>query len=100
MTIIGGNAVYIKGVNEKGSASVTSGITVTDCHIKTYGRVFNNAIGVLLVHAYDCEISQNEIHDGFYTAISSGWMWGYAENITNNIKIKNNLIYDIGQGWL
>lgn len=97
---IGGNAVYIKGVNEKGSADCTSNITVADCRIKTYGRIFNNAIGVLLIHAYNCEISQNEISDGFYTAISSGWVWGYSENITDNIQIKNNLIYDIGQGWL
>ncbi|NMP38394.1 MAG: right-handed parallel beta-helix repeat-containing protein [Clostridiales bacterium] len=97
---IGGNAVYIKGVNDKTSADITHDIVVTDCHIKTYGRIFNNAIGVLLIHAYNCEISQNEIHDGFYTAISSGWVWGYSENITDNIKIQNNLIYDIGQGWL
>ncbi len=97
---IGGNAVYIKGVNDANSTYVTSDITVTDCHIKSYGRVFNNAIGILLVHAFDCEISQNEIHDGFYTAISSGWVWGYGTNITDNIRITKNLIYDIGKGWL
>ena len=98
---IGGNAVYIKGENNVSDTSAqTKGITVTDCRIKTYGRVFNNAIGVLLIHARECEISNNEISDGFYTAISSGWVWGYAENVTDYITIKDNLIYDIGQGWL
>ncbi len=97
---IGGNAVYIKGNNSDNPDDQTHDITVTDCHIQAYGRVFNNAIGVLLIHARNCEISQNEIHDGFYTAISSGWVWGYAYNVTDYITIKNNLIYDIGQGWL
>ena len=97
---IGGNAVYIKGVRTKVTADEIRNITVTDCHIKSYGRIFNNAIGVLLIDAYDSKISHNEIHDGFYTAISVGWVWGYTENFTDNIKICDNLIYDIGQGWL
>lgn len=73
---------------------------MTDCHIKKYGRISNNAVGVLLIHAADCEISHNEIHDGWYTGISVGWVWGYSDNPTNGIKISNNLIYNIGNGWL
>ena len=95
---IGANAVYINGpfVIPAG----TSGITVTDCHIRYYGRIYNNAIGVLLIHASDCNIRNNEIHDGWYTAVSVGWNWGYTEHPTNNIKVQNNLIYNIGNGWL
>ncbi len=62
-----------------------------------YGRVFNNAVGVLVVHAKDCAIANNEIHDGYYTAISAGWVWGYGYNVTSDLQIANNLIYDIGQ---
>ncbi len=98
---IGAQAVYIIGQNcQPGSPSVTGNITVRDNHIYKYGRTFFNSVGILLIHANSCEISNNEIHDGYYTGISSGWVWGYGYNITDNIKIKDNLIYDIGQGWL
>ncbi len=95
---IGGNAVFVHG--DFVVPAATKNIKVTDCHIGYYGRIFNNAIGILVTHAIDCELSNNEIHDGWYTGISVGWNWGYADNPTNNIQIKNNLIYNIGNGWL
>ena len=95
---IGANAVFIHG--DRVVPATTKNIDVTDCHITRYGRIFNNAIGILLTNAIDCELSHNEIHEGWYTGISVGWNWGYSENPTNNIKITNNLIYDIGNGWL
>ncbi len=95
---IGANAVFIDG--DFVVPATTKNINVTDCHINKYGRIFNNAIGVLLTHAIDCDITNNEIHDGWYTGISVGWNWGYTDNPTNNINISNNLIYNIGNGWL
>ena len=95
---IGANAVFIHG--DFVVPATTKNINVTDCHINKYGRIFNNAIGVLLTNAIDCDITNNEIHDGWYTGISVGWNWGYADNPTNNINISNNLIYNIGNGWL
>ncbi len=96
---IGANAIFIHGDGNAVPAT-TKNINVKDCHINKYGRIFNNAIGILLTHAIDCELSNNEIHEGWYTGISVGWTWGYGNNPTNNIKIINNLIYDIGNGWL
>lgn len=95
---IGGNAVFIHG--DDVVPATTQRINVTDCHIKYYGRIFNNAIGILLTHAYDCDLSNNEIHDGWYTGVSVGWRWGYAEHPTDKIRICNNLIYNIGNAWL
>ena len=95
---IGANAVFIHG--DFVVPATTKNINVKDCHISSYGRIFNNAIGVLLTHAIDCDITNNEIHDGWYTGISVGWNWGYSDNPTNNINISNNLIYNIGNGWL
>ena len=73
---------------------------VRDNHILQYGRNWANASGVLVTHAKHVEITNNEIHDGYYTAISVGWVWGYAENVTDENLIAFNRIYDIGQGWL
>ena len=95
---IGGNAVFINAPHS--IPAVTTDITVKNCEINEYGRIYNHSIGVLLCHAADCEISDNTIHDGWYTAISVGWVWGYTENPTNNIKVTNNHIYNIGNGWL
>lgn len=95
---IGGNAIFIHG--DFTVPASTENINVKDCHIGYYGRIFNNAIGILLTHAINCELSNNEIHDGWYTGISVGWNWGYTDNPTNNIQVKNNLIYNIGNGWL
>ena len=96
---IGGNAVYVSGVNAD-NARTTANILVQDNHICGYGRNWANAIGVLVTHAKNCDISHNEIHDGYYTAISVGWNWGYAPHVTDGNRICDNLIYDIGQGWL
>ena len=95
---IGGNAVFING--DFVVPATTENINVTDTHISNYGRIFNNAIGILLTHAIDCDLTHNEIHDGWYTGISVGWNWGYTDNPTNDINISNNLIYNIGNGWL
>jgi len=95
-TQIGGNAVFIEGKFD----APNHDITVKDNLIAHYGRRFFNAIGVLNIHAHHVEIAHNEIYDGYYTAISSGWVWGYSENPTDYVAIENNLIYQIGQGWL
>ncbi len=95
---IGGNAVFINGAFV--IPATTNNIAVRNCEINEYGRIYNHSIGVLLCYASDCVIENNEIHDGWYTAVSVGWVWGYSENPTDNIQVKNNLIYNIGNGWL
>ncbi len=95
---IGGNAIFINA--PYAIPAVTKNISITNCEINEYGRIYNHSIGVLLCHASDCVIENNEIHDGWYTAVSVGWVWGYGENPTNNIQVKDNLIYNIGNGWL
>ena len=98
---IGAQAVVIWGENQPADTpTVTRNITVTNCLIAGYGRVFFNSVALLVMHANTVELSHNEIHDGYYTAISVGWVWGYGYTVTYNNKICDNLIYNIGQGWL
>ncbi len=98
---IGAQAVYIRGENvEVDNPAVTKNIKVNNNIISGFGRVFFNAVGILVIHANSVDITHNEIHDGYYSAISVGWVWGYAYTVTSNNKICDNLIYNIGQGWL
>lgn len=115
---IGGNPIHIKGRNvtsdewkstysgpgdrfkNKVGPDIQHDIRIIGCHISNYGRVYFNACGILLRFAYNCELSDNEIHDGFYTGISAGWVWGYAPHATHHIKIERNHIYNIGKRLL
>ena len=98
---LGAQAVYIRGENVAvDDPRVTKNINVYNNLINGYGRVFFNSVGVLIIHANSVNVCHNEIHDGYYTAISVGWVWGYAYTVTYNNKICDNLIYNIGQGWL
>ena len=98
---LGAQAVYIRGENVPvDDPAVTKNITVSNNIISGYGKEFYNAVGVLIIHANSVTVTDNEIHDGYYTAISVGWSWGYGYSVTYNCKITNNLIYNIGQGWL
>ena len=98
---IGAQAVYVRGENiDVNDPSVTKNITITNNKISEYGKTYFNAVAVLVIHANSVDITHNEIHDGYYTAISVGWVWGYAYNVSYNNKVCDNLIYNIGQGWL
>ena len=97
---IGANVVFVNGYNTENVSQQTYNISVVDNLIAGYGRNFPSGIGILSTHARDCRYSHNEIHDGYYTAISCGWMWGYSYSVSDGNEISENLIYDIGQGWL
>ena len=96
---VGGNCLYIGGENADNARTVQD-IRVTDNEFSAYGRNWANAIGVLVTHGRRITIEHNELHDGYYTAISVGWVWGYDYSVTDGNSISYNLIYDVGQGWL
>ena len=73
---------------------------VTDNHIHAGGRVFPAAVGVLVAHACGNDISHNHIHDLFYSGISCGWVWGYADSVSKDNRIEKNHIHNLGHGLL
>ncbi|HML47447.1 MAG TPA: right-handed parallel beta-helix repeat-containing protein [Clostridia bacterium] len=97
---IGAQAVFIHGRNLQNEAQITRSIVLSDNRVEGYGRRFLNAAAILIVHARDVSVLHNEIRDGFYSAISGGWVWGTGFQVTDNLQIQNNRIEDVGQGML
>ena len=79
---------------------ITSGNVIEDCEIGPYGIDFRSGVGVLLKNAERTRIVHNHIHDGYYTGISAGWVWGYYPSISQMNEITHNYIHDIGKGLL
>ena len=101
---IGSTAVAIYGENvapdADNAAEAMSSFTVTNNLIEAWGRNTYESTGVHLMYVKDSIVRHNEIRDGYYTGLSCGWIWGHEYQVTENVQITDNLIYDIGQGWL
>lgn len=77
-----------------------AGNEVSDCEIGDYGLDFPSACGVLLMNAEHTRIVHNHIHDGYYTGVSVGWVWGHMPSVSFANDISWNHIHDIGKGLL
>ena len=83
-----------------GGEPVTRNCIVRKNHIHHCGVRYAAGCGILIMHASNNEISENEIHDLDYSGISAGWVWGYKESTTCGNVIRGNHIYNIGKGNL
>ena len=99
---VGAGGVKINGASaaEKSPQRETHHVCVSDNEISQCGRIFHSAVGVLSMNAHHVQIAHNHIHDLFYTGVSCGWVWGYAESASHDNTIEFNHIHDVGQGLL
>jgi hypothetical protein len=98
---LGGGGVKMNGADAHGPAARQTGNNkITDNHIHTGGRIYHSSIGVIARHSFGNAISHNDIHDFFYSSISSGWVWGYRDSISHNNRIEKNHLHDLGHAWL
>lgn len=88
------------GTAEEPEFCRTSAVTVRGNHIFACGQRYHAGCGVLLCHAAECVIEENEIDHTDYSGISVGWRWGYAPSSSFGNLIRRNDLHHIGMGKL
>ncbi len=98
---IGAGGIIANGSDATGSLARRNGDnSYTDNVITQCGRVFMCACGIITQHSYGNLIAHNTISDLYYTGISCGWVWGYADSVSKENRIEYNHIFNLGQGVL
>lgn len=97
----GAGGVRINGAGIGGNLlDVTRDNFIDNNIIRSCGRRYMAACGVLIMNSAGNTVSHNEIADLYYTGVSCGWVWGYGENISRDNIITKNYIHHLGHGKL
>lgn len=97
---LGGGGVTLVGGTAEDTLPESHHNKITKNRIINISKKLTRAVGVLIRHSHDDEISENEIAYTGYSGISVGWVWGYADSVTDGCLISRNHIHHIGDGRL
>ncbi|QDP95960.1 hypothetical protein FOE78_08650 [Microlunatus elymi] len=97
---LGAGAIRSGGSIDRTSADFNSDNEISDNEIERGGRSYPSCVAVLLQHGAHNVVAHNHVRDFYYTAISVGWVWDYADSPSHSNLIIGNHLHDLGQRLL
>ncbi|WP_165852036.1 right-handed parallel beta-helix repeat-containing protein [Mucilaginibacter terrenus] len=86
---------YQTGAVGQGIPPSSTGNTIEYCQVHDIGKIHPSSVGIGIMNVNNSKISNNEIYNGGYSGISSGWVWGFGKSYTYANKIVHNKIHDV-----
>jgi len=80
--------------------ALTKNNTVHNCIIRDGGKLYPDAVGVLVGHSGGNKVLHNDISNFAYSGVSVGWVWGYGKSLAIKNSVEFNRIHHIGDGRL
>ena len=97
---LGAGGIKVGDAVQTDNQSFTHDILVENNIITQTGWIYPCGVGIAIFHAYNNKVLHNEIFDLRYSAISVGWVWGYASSPAHHNEIAYNHLHHIGWGEL
>ncbi len=95
---LGAGGVKIDGANYPSDPRDFSGNNhITDNIVRSGGRVFVSAAGILITHGFGNLVSHNEISDFYQSGIAVGWDWTRNTQVSRDNIIEYNHVFHLGQ---
>ncbi|MGL4942769.1 MAG: right-handed parallel beta-helix repeat-containing protein [Thermoguttaceae bacterium] len=98
---IGGGGVYIGTGWEPNLDAMesTDRNTVENCIVCEGGQFDMGGVGLWIGHGSYNTLRHNDVSEFYYTGISCGWQWGYAESRSHHNTIEFNRVHNLGH-WV